>query len=121
LFQYTEQVLAVARRRVYFVSDVHASERCWRKFLAAPRFYVSTRDDLEKLKAQIADTGQYAFETTAEEHAAYGGDQAKIDELFRRLALERVRRWVDMAEDKLSGTGVQCLVSGDSEAAPNAH
>jgi Icc-related predicted phosphoesterase len=29
----------MARRRIYFVSDVHASERCWLKFLAAPKFY----------------------------------------------------------------------------------
>lgn len=143
----------MARRRIYFVSDVHASERCWLKFLAAPKFYkadtaivggditgkfvvpiiaaaggtwtvqnflgrkwrVSTREELGRLKAQIADTGQYAFETTAEEYAQYDGDQARIDELFRTLALERVRRWVDMAEDKLPGTGVRCLVSGGND------
>ena len=29
----------MARTRIYFVSDVHASERCWLKFLAAPKFY----------------------------------------------------------------------------------
>jgi Icc-related predicted phosphoesterase len=143
----------VARTRIYFVSDVHASERCWRKFLAAAKFYgaevvivggditgkfivpvraqpnghwlvenflgrpwrVSTRAELAKLTAHIADTGQYAFETTDEEYAHYAGDQARIDELFRRLAMDRVRRWVDMAEDKLAGTGVQCLVSGGND------
>jgi Icc-related predicted phosphoesterase len=143
----------MARRRIYFVSDLHASERCWLKFLAAPKFYradtvivggditgkfvvpiiaqpggawtvqnflgrkwrLTTRDELARLKGQIADTGQYAFETTAEEYAEYDGDQAKIDDLFRRLALDRVRRWVDMAEDKLSGAGVRCLVSGGND------
>ncbi len=25
--------------RMYFATDVHASERCWKKFLAAPKFY----------------------------------------------------------------------------------
>jgi Icc-related predicted phosphoesterase len=143
----------VTRRRVYFVSDVHASERCWLKFLAAPRFYqadtvivggditgkfvvpiiaqpgggwtvqnflgrhwrLSTRVELAKLKSQIADTGQYAFETTPDEHAGYEGDQGRIDELFRRLALERVRRWVGMAEDKLGRAGVRVLVSGGND------
>ena len=111
----------MARTRIYFVSDVHASERCWLKFLAAPKFYeadtviiggditgkfivpirvqangnwlvenflgrqwrLKTREELAKLKAHIADTGQYAFETTDEEYAEYEGDQPKIDELFR--------------------------------------
>ena len=143
----------MARRRIYFVSDVHASERCWLKFLAAHKFYeadtvivggdvtgkfivpiiaepggdwtvrnflgqqwrVTTREELARLKAHIADTGQYAFETTAEEHAAYEGDQPRIDALFRTLALERVRRWIDMAEDKLGGAGIRCLVSGGND------
>jgi Icc-related predicted phosphoesterase len=143
----------VARTRIYFVSDVHASERCWRKFLAAPKFYeadvvivggditgkfvvpviergaghwtvanflgkswqVSTREELAALTGRIADTGQYAFLTTPDEYAGYHGDQGRIDELFRELALERVRRWVGMAEDKLAGTGVRCLVSAGND------
>ena len=143
----------MARRRIYFVSDVHASERCWLKFLAAPKFYeadtvivggditgkfvvpiiaqpngnwtvqnflgrqwrLKTRDELTRLKARIADTGQYAFETTEDEHAQYEGDQPKIDELFRKLAMERVRSWVDMAQDKLGQAGITVMVSGGND------
>lgn len=25
--------------RIYFCTDIHASRRCWKKFLASPRFY----------------------------------------------------------------------------------
>ena len=39
----------------------------------------------------------------------------RIDELFRKLALERVRRWVDMAEDKLDPAGIRCLVSAGND------
>ena len=143
----------MARSRIYFVSDIHASERCWRKFLAAPRFYeadtvivggditgkfvvpiiagpnstwtienflgrrhrITTREEHSKIRSHIADTGQYAFDTTPEEYAQFEGDQARIDRLFRDLALERARRWVDMAEDKLSASGVRCLVSAGND------
>lgn len=143
----------MGRTRIYFVSDVHASERCWLKFLSAPKFYeadtvivggditgkfivpivasvngswtienflgrqwlITTRNELAKVRRHIADTGQYAFETTPDEHAQFTGDQVSIDRLFRDLALERVRHWVDMAEDKLSATGVRCLVSGGND------
>lgn len=139
--------------RVFFVSDIHASEKCWRKFLAAPGFYradvivvggditgkfivpivrtsngswtvrnflgrehhVESEEALRRLEADIADTGQYAFRTTLEEYARYEGDQPEIDGLFRRLAVERARRWLDMAEDRLSGAGVRCLVSGGND------
>lgn len=139
--------------RLFFVSDIHASERCWRKFLAAPGFYqaqiimvggditgkfviplirgadgahtarnflgrehrAETNEELVRLKAQIADTGQYAFETTPEEYASYEGRQEQIDELFKRLAMERVRHWIDMAEDRLADSGVQCLVSAGND------
>lgn len=145
--------MRVARNRIYFVSDIHASERCWRKFLAAPRFYeadtvivggditgkfvvpiiagpngtwtienflgrkhrITTSQEHARIRGHIADTGQYAFDTTLEEYRQFDGDQAKIDRLFRDLALERARRWVDMAEDKLSAAGVRCLVSAGND------
>jgi Icc-related predicted phosphoesterase len=138
--------------RIYFTSDIHASQKCWRKFLAAPKFYeadviivggditgkfvvpiigqpdgtyrsnflgldrrVKTEDELERLKAWIADAGSYAFVTTPEEHAEHEGDQQRIDELFRQLALERVREWVKLADERLAGLSVRCFVSGAND------
>jgi Icc-related predicted phosphoesterase len=138
--------------RIYFCSDLHASRRCWRKFLNSWRFYradhiivggditgkfvvpivqgprgtrsatflgverrVETAQELATLKERIADAGQYAFETTPEEEAWYREDQARIDELFRRLALERVEEWVAEADERLAGTGVRVFVSGAND------
>lgn len=138
--------------RIYFCSDLHASESCWRKFLATPKFYsadviivggditgkfvvpivqqasgvssahfmgierkVRTQKEVEVLKRQIADAGQYAFETTPDEFAYYSADQTRVDQLFKRLALERVADWVQMADERLRGTGVRCLVSGAND------
>lgn len=138
--------------RVYFCSDLHASRKCWKKFLASARFYeadaiicggditgkfvvpiveeaggsrvatfmgierhVSTDDDLEELRTRIADAGQYAFETTPEEQAWYAEDQARIDELFRALVLDRAEVWIDEADEKLAGTGVRVFVSGAND------
>ena len=76
---------------------------------------VETAQELATLKERIADAGQYAFETTPEEEAWYREDQARIDELFRRLALERVVEWVAEAEERLAGTGVRVFVSGAND------
>lgn len=138
--------------KLYFCSDIHGSDICWRKFLAAPRFYdadvivcggditgkfmvpllrqpdgswtspfmglqrkAHTPAELATLRQRIADAGQYAFETTPEENEALQGNQPAVDALFRRLVVERVERWLEMAEDKLRGSGVRILVSGAND------
>ena len=138
--------------KLYFCSDIHGSDICWRKFLAAPKFYdadvivcggditgkflvpvirqsdgswtspfmglqrkARTPAELATLRQRIADAGQYVFETTPEENAALEGNQSAVDAVFRRLVVERVERWLEMAEDKLRGSGVRILVSGAND------
>ncbi len=138
--------------RIYFCSDIHASRKCWKKFLNTASVYgadhiivggditgkfvvpivegvggrrtatfmgvartAETKDELDRLKTWIADAGQYVFEATQDEVDAHGAHQQRIDELFRRLALERVQEWIDEAETKLSGMGVRVFVSGAND------
>jgi uncharacterized protein len=138
--------------RIYFCSDLHASRKCWKKFLASATFYeadhiicggditgkfvvpiveragglrsasflgiereVETPEELAELRTKIADAGQYPFETTPDEEAWYGEDQSRVDELFRRLVLERTEEWVAEADRKLAGSGVRVFVSGAND------
>jgi uncharacterized protein len=138
--------------RIYFCSDIHASRKCWKKFLNAWKFYdadhiivggditgkfvvpiinqrrgcykatfmgverrIENDNDLQILQTRIADAGQYHFLTTPDEYAEYEGNQAKIDQLFRRLVVERVEEWMGEADAKLRQTGVRCFVSGAND------
>ncbi|MCL2393549.1 MAG: metallophosphoesterase [Acidimicrobiaceae bacterium] len=140
--------------RIYFCSDIHASDRCWKKFLASAKFYDADvivmggditgkfvvpiieqkRDrylcrfngverklsgkDLEKMSAMIADGGSYAYVTTDDEYRAIDGDPVRVDELFRRLALERLGRWMEMADERLGDSTVRVLVSAGNDDYP---
>jgi uncharacterized protein len=138
--------------KFYFCTDIHGSDKCWKKFLAAPKFYgadviimggdmtgkfiipitqdrkgrytcrfaglkrrADTRAELVVLRQMIADSGAYSYVTTADEIKDYEGNQPKIDQLFHRLIMERVDRWVEEAESKLSGTGVRVFASGAND------
>lgn len=138
--------------RIYFCSDIHASEKCWKKFLNAPKFYdadvivvggditgkfvvpvieqkkgkytcrfagvkrkVSSPEELSTLLARIADSGAYGYITTPDEVSHYEGNQAEIDKLFQRLIMERVDRWLEMAEERLGGSRTRVLVSGAND------
>jgi Icc-related predicted phosphoesterase len=138
--------------RLYFCSDIHASRKCWKKFLNSASFYgadhiivggditgkfvvpiveraggiktatflgverrIETHEQLVQLTNWIADAGQYAFETTPDEQAWYAEDQARVDELFKKLAMERVDEWVQTADEMLSGSGVRVFVSAAND------
>lgn len=138
--------------RIYFCSDVHASQKCWLKFLATPKYYkadiiaiggditgkfvipvveqrpgryvarflgverrVDGSKELSYLKRIIADTGAYAYVTTRDEVAELEADQTKVDALFRSLVAERVYEWLELAEERLTGSGVRCFVSGAND------
>ena len=57
----------------------------------------------------IADAGFYPHHMTPDEMAALRADPAAVDELFQKLMTETMSRWVDMAEDRLGGTGIEVI------------
>jgi len=138
--------------RIYYTSDLHGSEKCWRKFLAAPKYYqadvviiggditgkfivpiihlpngraeatfmgvkrkLNKEKDIEYLKEQIANTGQYAIDVTPEEFAAYQEDHSMLEKLFEKLLTERVARWVQMADERFKDQAVRCFISAGND------
>ncbi len=138
--------------RIYFCSDLHASDRCWLKFLAAPKFYgadviivggditgkfivpiigrpdgswtsqymgvdrrLRNREEVGRLASLISNAGSYPVEMTSEEYAAMDGRQDRIDGLFQVEVMARVRRWVELADQRLAGLDVRCFVQGAND------
>jgi len=66
-------------------------------------------DGLPGLYKFIADAGFYPHQMTPEEIAVLKRDPAGVSDLFRKLINETMIRWLDMAEDRLAGTGIQCI------------
>jgi uncharacterized protein len=133
--------------RLYYASDIHGSEKLWRKFLGASSFYdaqilimggdltgkvmvpiveVSSgrwearlfgRRQRAKGDAKLADlersirlNGFYPFRCEVEVHRRLAEDDDFRDETFARLMRDELARWLDLARDRLAGTGVRCYV-----------
>src|SRR5215471_16200466 len=112
--------------RLYVVSDFHASEPAWRKLLNAIRMNAYQADavlyagDLtgkamvpiiavgDRYEATLL--GQRRVARTKEEVDALGGDQAKLDALFSKEIRARVKQWLDLAAERLDGTGVPLVL-----------
>ena len=133
--------------RLYICSDIHASERTWRKFLNAMKANVykvdaaliagdltgkalvavvrgeqggeewtatvlgqrrvaRTEAELVELERSIADLGYYAVRVTPEERATMEADPAVVRRLFDERIAARVREWMELAAERLDGSGV---------------
>ena len=142
--------------RLFFATDLHASERTYRKFINAGKFYdvdilimggditgkllipiikekngqyratlqgrveqVATQAELESLYARLDVLGfYYKIMEEDEFHELHANDHG-INELFNELARQKLVRWVDLAEERLNGTGRRCYVTGGNDDDPD--
>jgi Icc-related predicted phosphoesterase len=138
----------VSNLRIYFATDVHGSERCFRKFVNAGKFYkadaiilggditgkmivpvieqqdgtyaaeclgtkhsASKEEELQQIENLLRSAGYYPYRTNPEEMEELSADPSKVDQLFLRLLVETVTRWVAIAEENLRNTDIQCFIT----------
>jgi Icc-related predicted phosphoesterase len=133
-------------RRLFFATDIHGSDRCFRKFINAGRFYgvdylimggditgkslVLIEQTARGWSAQfndhqyvdIDDEARIALEQNIRDHGQYPyvGDRGELEALadegyrdvaFRAAVVDGIRRWVQLAEERLAGTGIRCFIT----------
>jgi Icc-related predicted phosphoesterase len=137
--------------RVFFATDIHGSEVCWRKFLNAASFYqadlvilggdvtgkvmvpitacsgyweavvrgeslrMETKEELEKVESQIRNAGSYPTIVTPDELDHLSKDEGAVEARFSAEMLRSLDRWLDMADGKLKGGQIPCLLNGGND------
>ena len=71
---------------------------------------VSEGEELDKLETNLENSGLYPVRLTPEEVQAYKEDRNLVEGRFAELAKSRLSRWLDIAEERLRGTGIRCYV-----------
>jgi Icc-related predicted phosphoesterase len=133
--------------KIFFATDIHGSDRCFRKFLNAGKFYGADAivlggditgkmivpvveegagryyaqlfgrkravdaDGLAGLNKFIADAGFYPHPMTIEEINVLKDDPAGVSDLFRKLISATMTQWLELAEERLAGSRIQCLIA----------
>jgi Icc-related predicted phosphoesterase len=67
-------------------------------------------EELDKLEMIFENSGLYPVRLSPEEVQAYKDDRSLVEKRFAELAKERLSRWLDIAEERLRGTGIRCYV-----------
>ena len=143
--------------RVYYATDIHGSEVCWRKFLNAGRFYnadvvilggditgkavvpvvaaagggylvrqfsgdrVLDADEVAASEARIRDMGFYPYRTTEDELEAVWDNPEAVNEIFLSLMRSTLARWLDLAAERLSGTGIRLYAMEGNDDPPELY
>src|SRR5579863_4069752 len=132
--------------RIFFATDVHGSETCWRKFLNSGKHYqadviilggdrtskalvpiiddgggswhatllenrqkLQGEDQVAEFEKAVIRRGYYPFRVTPEELQELSENEPKWHALFEEHMLATVRRWMELADEKLAGTGIRCF------------
>ncbi|MEX0629232.1 MAG: metallophosphoesterase [Chloroflexota bacterium] len=141
--------------RLFFVADLHGSEKCFRKFINAGTYYdvdalilggdvtgkalvpIVRRDDgtyetrllgrtdvmrdeteVKRVESQIRFNGFYPFRSNPEEIAALERDPRLRATHFQEVISRDIRRWVELADERLADTGIQCIVIPGNDDEP---
>jgi len=89
---------------LYYASDVHGSERCWRKFLGAGRFYgvralIMGGDLTGKAIVPIESRDDGSFETTFIGETRGGRTPEELDELVEAIRFNGMYPWLAPAAE----------------------
>jgi Icc-related predicted phosphoesterase len=102
----------------FLVPIVAQSDGTWRARYHGTERRLGTTAEVAALEQIAEDAGAYPVRLTHDEFEALRASQPARDELFRRAQFERLEMWADLADEKLTGTGVSCFVSGGNDDEP---
>ncbi|MCI0550472.1 MAG: metallophosphoesterase [Anaerolineae bacterium] len=141
--------------KLFFATDLHASERTYRKFINAGKFYdvdvlvmggditgkllipiikegnghyratlqgrvekIETQAELESLYGRLDTLGFYYKIMDDDEFRETNANEQSVSALFNDLARQKLIKWVELAEERLAGTGKRCFVTGGNDDDP---
>jgi Icc-related predicted phosphoesterase len=72
-------------------------------------------EELEDLERQIRFNGFYPYRCSTEELGRLANDPSFREQVMSRVMADEVRRWTQIADEKLAGTSVRCLIMAGND------
>jgi Icc-related predicted phosphoesterase len=83
----------------------------WEVTVQEQRHELTSEDEVRAMEKRILDRGYYPIRLSADEVAAWESDAALVDTRFKAEMMANVERWMALADERLKGTGIRCVVS----------
>jgi Icc-related predicted phosphoesterase len=89
---------------------IEASKSGWRASYGDHRYVDLTERERLELESLIRDNGQYPIAGEHDQLVELFAEDRR-DATFEQVVIESIRRWVDLAEERLAGSGIRCFVT----------
>lgn len=93
------------------VPFVHHGGNNYKVTLLQQEFQITTEDELTDMRKRVRSRGYYPYLTSPDEISELDKDPDRVHEIFKREVLKVVQQWMDLADKKLDGTGLQVYCS----------
>lgn len=78
--------------------------------------HVEDEDELREIESEVKKRGDYSERMTPERYQELKQDSELVDDLYRRLRLERLDDWAELTEDKLADADVEAyFIAGNDD------
>jgi Icc-related predicted phosphoesterase len=137
--------------KIFFATDIHGSEVCWRKFLNSAAFYkadlvvlggdvtgkamvpivahngywqvtvrgeehkLESKEALDAIMTRIRNSGFYPAVVSPDELQHLGENEGAVGQRFEKEMISSLDRWLDMADGKLKGGQIPCILNGGND------
>jgi Icc-related predicted phosphoesterase len=71
---------------------------------------LNNEEEVKQLEQKIRNAGFYPYRTNPQEVTKLKEDEKMLNELFSRLMMESVKKWIEFAESKLQKLKVKCFI-----------
>ncbi len=82
------------------------------------KYSLKSESEVEDIEKKIRFTGYYPYRITEEEMQELRKDPAKVDTAFTDVMIDTLQRWINMAEERLRGSGVKVYMTGGNDDRP---
>jgi len=74
------------------------------------KWHLKTTEEIERMKLRLENSGNYPFMTTPEEVEYLKKNPANVDLIMKKAILERIRKWLDIAVERIDVKTKQLIV-----------
>jgi Icc-related predicted phosphoesterase len=87
----------------------------WEVTFGGKRLRLETKAELDEIQRKIRDRGSYPAVMAPDELDALNEEDGSVDRRFSQEMMRGLDRWLDMADGKLRGGDIPCILNGGND------